>query len=147
MKKEAKKEPKISNNSVERDADEISLNDDEESVKQVPSQEATKEVSSATGNKSFAISAAASPISDEVKKDDGTTGDDSIKDIDSDPWAPEGNFTKLLQSKQGMTVYYIQDIARLLDTGSIIRNSGRGCGKLVGRFVLGLFSSVQLGAH
>jgi hypothetical protein len=134
-KKEAKKETKVNNYSVERDADEISLNDDEEDVKQVQvlSQEAetTKEGSSAEGDKSIATSAAASPNSDEVKIHDGTNGDVSVNDIESDPWAPEGNYTKLLQSTQGMTVYYIPDIARLLDTGAIIRNSGRGCGKLI----------------
>jgi hypothetical protein len=147
IEKEAKKETQVNNNSVERDADEISLNDDEECVKQVPSQEATKEVSSTGGNKDIAATAAASPNGDEVKQHDGTSGDDSVNDIESDPWAPEGNYTKLLQSTQGMKVYYIPDIARLLDTGAIIRNSGRGCGKYVGRFILGLFSPDQLGAH
>jgi rRNA processing protein Gar1 len=130
-KKEVKKEIKV-NDCLERDADEISLNDDED-TEQGESREAetTKGATSTKGEQSIATTVATSSNGDEEKKLDRNDGDYSAHDNESDPWSPEGNFTKLLQSTQGMTVYYIPDIARLLDTGAIIRNSGRGCGKLI----------------
>lgn len=128
---EAKKEIKT-NDSVERDADEISLNDDDDTERgESREAETTKGAISAEGEQYIATAVATSSNSDKEKKLDRNDEDNSAHDNESDPWSPDGSYTKLLQSTQNMTVYYIPDITRQLDTGAIIRNSGRGCGKLM----------------
>lgn len=96
------------NESVERDADEISLNDDEHEE-----QDETKEV--------------------ETEDNVTTEGERAVSDSNkgqADPWAPNGKYSKLLEeSTERMPVYYIPDITQLLDTGAVIRNSGRGSGE------------------
>lgn len=116
--KEAKQKPE-QNEKSKLDTDEISLNDDdskepEECKEGETAREAEK---SAASN-----SETGSPSKPETSEQ---TNDNSI-----DPWTPKGKYTKLLQSAKEMPVYYIPDIAKLLDTGAVIRNSGRGCGEL-----------------
>lgn len=100
---QAKTQEKDVTTSVERDADEISLNDD------VPEEQAAE-------------TAAVEAVECEQS---GTVAESRV----SDPWAPDGNYKQLLENSRGLPVYYIPDITKLLDTGAIIRNSGRGCGK------------------
>lgn len=90
---------------VERDADEISLNDEDDASGGQTSETATNE---SVGSEQ------------KGKVDEGR---------EQDPWSPQGKYTLLLQTSKYHPVYYISDIAKLLDTGSIIRNSGRGCGE------------------
>lgn len=130
VKKERRKEIKV-NDSVERDADEISLNDDEDTERGESREAEMTKVATSTERKQSSATSATSLNRDEEKKLDRKDGDNSPHDNESDPWSPDGNYTKLLQSTQNTTVYYIPDIARLLDTGAIIRNSGRGCGKFI----------------
>ena len=128
-KKAVKKAIKV-NDVVVRDADEISLNEDED-TEQGGEDEKTKGTTSSEGEQSIAATVATSFHSDEETKLDRN----SAHDNQYDPWSPDGNYTKLLESTQNITVYYISDIARLLDTGAIIRNSGRGCGTFIDALV------------
>ena len=98
---------------VERDADEISL-DDDGGLTENPTENKAKEVKAAPEN------------NDGTEEQDDNDGGHDARTID--PWAPNGNCTKLLESSERMAVYYIPDITKLLDTGAVIRNSGRGCG-------------------
>lgn len=90
---------------VERVADEISLNDEDDASGGQTSETATNE---SVGSEQ------------KGKVDEGR---------EQDPWSPQGKYTLHLQTSKYHPVYYISDIAKLLDTGSIIRNSGRGCGE------------------
>lgn len=91
--------------SVERDADEISLDDDD-----VPQNDTT----GAVADKSVGGVQYDKPAE---------------KNSESDPWTSEGKNTQLLKDTKRLPVYYIPDITKLLDTGAVIRNSGRGSGK------------------
>jgi len=105
---------------VERDADEISLNDDE-SEEHADGKEGETTVKVSSDDLTSANNA-------DTKGQNGTNENDSTG---FDPWAPDGKYTKLLKSSTtGTPVYYIPDITKLLDTGAVIRNSGRGCGEL-----------------
>ena len=47
-----------------------------------------------------------------------------------DPWAPGGEFAQLISLKnQNISVYFVKDEAKLIDTGAVMRMSGKGCGK------------------
>jgi rRNA processing protein Gar1 len=46
---------------------------------------------------------------------------------ETDPWAPNGKYAKLLQQKH-TAVYYVRDEAKLIDTGFIMKMSRKGCG-------------------
>ena len=91
---------------MERDADEISLNDEDDA-----------------------------PVEDQTCETvmHKSAGDEQsgkvVEGRESDPWSPQGKYTLLLETSKYHPVYYISDIAKLLDTGAIIRNSGRGCGE------------------
>jgi hypothetical protein len=118
--KEAKEKPEQLEKSKLIDTDEISLNDDDDSKepKECEEGETTREAEKSAASNSET----GSPSKPETSEQ---TNDDGI-----DPWTPKGKYTKLLQSAKEMPVYYIPDIAKLLDTGAVIRNSGRGCGEL-----------------
>ena len=45
----------------------------------------------------------------------------------ADPWSANGEYAKLLLP--GVSVYYVKDEAKLVDTGAIMRISGKGCGR------------------
>lgn len=102
-----KQAPRKVEKSMERDEDEISLDDDQSS----------EHVEKGSDSASEDASAAENAV-------DGNVDSDA-----SDRWAPNGQYTKLLQTTERIQVYYISDVAKLLDTGAVIRNSGRGCGK------------------
>lgn len=48
-----------------------------------------------------------------------------------DHWAPDGKYSLLLGASDAVSVFFVQDEAKLLDTGTILRNSGKGCGTLI----------------
>ena len=50
-----------------------------------------------------------------------------------DPWRANGEYSKLL--KPGVSVYYVKDEAKLVDTGAVMRSSGKGCGMSFGFFI------------
>jgi hypothetical protein len=48
--------------------------------------------------------------------------------IPIDPWAPNGEYGKILAGNDPVSVYYVRDEAKLVDTSAIMRISGKGCG-------------------
>eukprot|EP00536_Pseudo-nitzschia_multiseries_P007879 jgi/Psemu1/287422/fgenesh1_pg.190_\ len=44
-----------------------------------------------------------------------------------DLWATDGEYAKFLSQNKNIEVYYIQDEAKLIDTGFVMRTSGKGC--------------------
>mmetsp|Transcript_24278 Transcript_24278/g.53132 ORF Transcript_24278/g.53132 Transcript_24278/m.53132 type:complete len:691 (+) Transcript_24278:143-2215(+) len=44
-----------------------------------------------------------------------------------DMWAVDGEYAKFLCRNKNIEVYYIQDEAKLIDTGFVMRTSGKGC--------------------
>ena len=44
-----------------------------------------------------------------------------------DMWAVDGDYAKFLSRNKNIEVYYIQDEAKLIDTGFVMRSSGKGC--------------------
>ena len=47
----------------------------------------------------------------------------------ADPWGPGGEFAKILSENKEIFVYFVKDESKLIDTGAIMRKSGKGCGK------------------
>ena len=135
--KPAKKAEKMGTECVERDVDEISLHDDESEEQykndETEEHEKSKESEPIDGSASMdgesrVLNTTSSVRNAEVNEKNDSHEDD---DTDSDPWSIKGKYTELLQSTIGIPVYYIPDITKLLDTGAVIRNSGRGCGELL----------------
>ena len=63
--------------------------------------------------------------SSEVQK---TSPDNDVPEKKTiDPWAIDGEYATFLSQNKNMEVYYIQDEAKLIDTGLIMRSSGKGC--------------------
>ena len=56
---------------------------------------------------------------------------DSRKEIDlpppDDPWSENGHHTKMLRENPKAEVFFIKDEAKLIDTHSVIKLSGKGC--------------------
>jgi rRNA processing protein Gar1 len=42
-------------------------------------------------------------------------------------WATDGALTKYISQHSGLQVFYVQDEAKLIDTGLVLRSSGKGC--------------------
>ena len=53
--------------------------------------------------------------------------DDTCERNEEDPWSSNGVLTKLINSQSKMCIYYSEDQAKMVDTQSVVRNSGRGC--------------------
>jgi rRNA processing protein Gar1 len=49
-------------------------------------------------------------------------------DSQIDHWAPDGKYSLLLKSNDAISVCFVQDEAKLIDTTFILRSSGKGCG-------------------
>eukprot|EP00980_Cylindrotheca_fusiformis_P008523 scaffold1807_cov140-Cylindrotheca_fusiformis.AAC.15 len=45
----------------------------------------------------------------------------------TDHWAPNGKYSLLLSQSSSINVFFVKEEAKLLDTGSILRKSGKGC--------------------
>jgi rRNA processing protein Gar1 len=130
--KRVKKIEKETSAGVDRDADEISLNDEEPEVQGESREgEPVAESTSMEGEPS-ALKTVSSASNTGKEEQDGSN---KVDGTESDPWAQKGKYTNILESTKGMPVYYIPDIAKLLDTGAVIRNSGRGCGEWLMSFV------------
>jgi rRNA processing protein Gar1 len=65
-------------------------------------------------------------VKDEKIKDVSESADPISLDI-TDDWSPSGRFTAIVASIPRQVVFYIENEATLLDTFSIMRNSGKGC--------------------
>ena len=51
---------------------------------------------------------------------------------DEDPWSPSGKYTQMLSrndDSNNLSVYFIEDESKFLDTVAIMRSSRKGCGK------------------
>lgn len=48
--------------------------------------------------------------------------------VPPDHWGPNGKYSLILADTNMVSVYFVQDEAKLLDTKKIMRNSGKGCG-------------------
>jgi len=75
---------------------------------------------------------ASSPASADRKTNDKVNTDESSanspkKIATVDRWAADGAYTKFVSENKGIQVFYVQDEAKLIDTGSVIRSSGKGC--------------------
>jgi rRNA processing protein Gar1 len=65
-------------------------------------------------------------------------GQDSTPVAAVDPWAADGEYIQIIKSNDQVSVYFVVDEAKLIDTGAIIRKSGKGCGKYTRKsYVLG----------
>ena len=62
----------------------------------------------------------------ETEKSDSAAAGASSKP-QGDNWSVSGRMTKVVAATQSMQVYFIEDEVRLIDTRSIMRQSGRGC--------------------
>jgi rRNA processing protein Gar1 len=51
-----------------------------------------------------------------------------VANVPIDPWATNGEYGKILCGSEPVSVYYVKDEAKLVDTGAIMRISGKGCG-------------------
>ncbi len=58
---------------------------------------------------------------------DETPNNDTTEAPLSDPWAKDGAYAKFLSENRNIEVYYIQDEAKIIDTGLVLRTSGKGC--------------------
>lgn len=125
-KQPSKKVEKKTTECVDRDSDEISLNEDEPRECGESEEDAPVAENMLTEGEESVLNEVSSTSNTDEKEQNGSR---EIKDTESDPWGPKGKYTNLLESTQRMPVYYIPDIATLLDTGAVIRNSGRGCGE------------------
>ena len=61
----------------------------------------------------------------EVKNEN--PANDGTENVIIDPWAIDGEYTVFLSQNKDIQVYYIQDEAKLIDTGLVLRTSGKGC--------------------
>jgi len=52
---------------------------------------------------------------------------DELEESVIDQWAIDGEYAKFLSQNKDIQVYYIQDEAKLIDTGLVLRASGKGC--------------------
>jgi hypothetical protein len=80
----------------------------------------------------------ATPESKGVDTIEGTKDAESLvvsKPKLKDRWAPDGEYSQLLRNNKAIAVYYVQDEAKLIDTGAVMRMSGKGCG-MSSKFVL-----------
>jgi rRNA processing protein Gar1 len=48
-----------------------------------------------------------------------------------DPWALGGEYAQLLAANESISVYYVHDEAKVIDTDAIMRTSGKGCGESI----------------
>ena len=69
---------------------------------------------------------------EENKNSDSMTTDDTSNDVETevplpDPWAKDGEYAKFLSQNKDIDVFYIQDEAKMIDTGLVLRTSGKGC--------------------
>ena len=46
-----------------------------------------------------------------------------------DPWGDKGEYTNLTRATENLSVYFVVDEAKLIDTNAIMKSSGKGCGK------------------
>ena len=88
--------------------------------------------SDTTEKSSPTTQAANNPISDVQDTSSGIDITMSEKDVpaavvEDDPWAIDGKYAKFLSQNKNLEVYYLQDEAKLIDTGFIMRSSGKGC--------------------
>ena len=58
---------------------------------------------------------------------DETTNNDETEPPVNDPWAMDGEYATFLSQNKDIEVYYIQDEAKMIDTGIVLRDSGKGC--------------------
>jgi rRNA processing protein Gar1 len=63
----------------------------------------------------------------ESKTENATPNNDEHKVPIIDPWAVDGEYAKLLSQHKDIQVYYIEDEAKLIDTGLVLRISAKGC--------------------
>ena len=61
---------------------------------------------------------------EETKKDEDK---DEEEKEEADPWAEDGQHTKLLRDQPNIEVYFVRDEAKLIDTNNVIKLSGKGC--------------------
>ncbi len=69
---------------------------------------------------------------EEVKNSDSMTTDETSNDVETevplpDLWAKDGEYAKFLSQNMDIEVFYIQDEAKTIDTGLVLRTSGKGC--------------------
>mmetsp|Transcript_6222 Transcript_6222/g.15397 ORF Transcript_6222/g.15397 Transcript_6222/m.15397 type:complete len:645 (-) Transcript_6222:57-1991(-) len=64
-------------------------------------------------------------VESEVKNKNPIT--DETEENIIDPWAIDGEYTLFLSQNKDVQVYYVQDEAKLIDTGLVLRTSGKGC--------------------
>ena len=68
----------------------------------------------------------ASAVVDTNKGPEAETKQEEISVKNVDPWV-DGEFARLFKSNQSTNVYYVVDEAKLIDTTTIMRTSGKGC--------------------
>ena len=73
-----------------------------------------------------------STVTEENKNTDSETMDETPTTNETevplpDPWAKDGEYAKFLSQNKDIDVFYIQDEAKMIDTGLVLRTSGKGC--------------------
>jgi len=68
-----------------------------------------------------------SPLTQENEVTKSVAKNDEPEGSVIDPWAMDGEYAKFLSDNEDIQVYYIQDEAKLIDTGLVLRISGKGC--------------------
>ena len=108
---EASGEAHINSSSIKVEAD-VQSDNSKEMVKKENGAEEEKEMGNGTCSST-------EPASAPQMSDAATT----------DPWSEDGSLTKSLKSTTSLPVYYIKGTAQNIDTGMILKQSGKGCGK------------------
>jgi hypothetical protein len=105
--------------------------DSSECIQEPSAQDATNEGSTLSEEQGMPQSAdnKEDPTTSHPTKDTAICKENAeeIQDEDDD-WGPEGKYAKLLQQNTSTPVYYVKNEAKLIDTGFILKLSGKGCG-------------------
>ena len=103
------------------DADDNAIDLDEDG------EEEQEEEKMANGDEAKGADATAIPQEEAKKDEDKDEVKDKGKEEEADPWAEDGQHTKLLRDQPNIEVYFVRDEAKLIDTNNVIKLSGRGC--------------------
>ena len=112
----------------------------EENKKKEQSNEEVQEESEKESSPKQSLDESPLPSNQDDKKTDATgdtkpKGALETKDVQKlnnpseDHWSKDGKYTQFLHKNTDLTVYYVQDEAKIIDAQAILRLSAKGCGK------------------
>ena len=134
IRKQAQAKPKPAGDDSTKKGDDAAANDDDNAIDlDEDGEEEQGEEKVANGDKTTRGADAATDAPDKEKETDkggdknSNDKEEEKEDDEADPWAEDGQHTKLLRDQPNMEVYFVQDEAKLIDTNNVIKLSGKGC--------------------